>query len=502
MSSRRASARKEKRAAETRELETANFQARLGADLDAGRRPSAAAGVVAGSDTAPSDARVAGRPSLTFARAALPPTDASPGVFGGNFVSALLVLAVILVPLVQPIGPGQIAIGDLLNAVGISLFGLMLMMKRPRITLPLIMPVFVIAAASLIATLNAASPGQSLVTMAQDTYLYVWFVVMVNVFADQGDLRTVRWTWMVVSAVISLYGVYDLMHTYHYGFASLFGPKGERAAATFGNANFFADYLVVSFFVIASLGSETSWMIRVPALGAIVLGLMASKSLGGLMSLVGGLAVWFIVRSATRRVSLLSGLAVVCVFGGVALLGGWVVKEWGVGREGLQAITSQSVVGRLDKSSSSRIQIWTELRRRFEQRPLGIGPGNSSSIMLSVENRERRGGSIYGKEAHNDYVGYGVERGPFALLALLATIVLALMAVATGWSRTRDPSPVPGAWTAAMAAGLVASSIHSFTIEKLHFRHYWFFLALLFALSARMAVRPPSPAMAPRSRRR
>jgi O-antigen ligase len=231
-------------------------------------------------------------------------------------------------------------------------------------------------------------------------------------------------------------------------------------------------------------------MIRVPALGAILLGLMATKSLGGLLSLAGGLVTWLIVRAATRKVSLLSGLAVACVVGGVALLGGWMIQEWGIGREGLQVMTSQSVVGRLDKSTSSRIQIWTELRRRFEARPLGIGPGNSSSIMLSVSNRERRGGSVYGKEAHNDYVGYAVERGPFALLALLATIVLALRVVHQGWSRARDPSsPVAGAWAAALAAGLVGSSIHSFTIEKLHFRHYWFFLALLFALSARMQTR-------------
>ncbi len=503
MSARRVTARKEKRAAELRALETAEVRARLTADITAGRGAQAAdmaaAGYGAVAGGAERGATAGGRrvpPWARFARSAQAPVaDVGSGAFGGRLASAMLILAVILVPLVQPIGPGQIAVGDLLNVLGMALFGIVLLTRRPRITLPLIMPVFVIAFASLIATLNAAAPGQSLVTMAQDTYLYLWFVVLVNVFADHGDLRRVRWTWMVVSAAISLYGVYALMHTYHYGLGALFGAKGERAAGTFGNANFFADYLVISFFVIASLGSETSWMIRFPALGAILLGLMASKSLGGLLSLIGGLLVWFFARSATRRTSVLATVAVVSVLGGVALLGGWVVKEWGIGQKGLKVMTSQSVVGRLDKSSASRIQIWTELRNRFERRPLGIGPGNSSEIMLSVSNRERRGGSVQGKEAHNDYVGYAVERGPLALLALFAMIVISLQVLQQGWSRVRDrSSAVPGAWVAALAAGLIASSIHSFTIEKLHFRHFWFFLALLFALSARLKTRPPPAA--------
>ena len=416
--------------------------------------------------------------------------------------SGYLVVTTLLLPFVHPIGPGQVAVGDLLNLVAILAFGLLTLSRRPRLSLPFLIPALVIAGASLLATANCVSPDQSFVTLAQDAYLYLWFLMLVNVCAAQRDLRAVRVTWLWVSVAIALYGVFLLAHNYGYGLRELMSPKGVRAQATFGNANFFADYLVLSFFVIASLSSEVTWLVRLPALGAILLGLLASKSLGGMLSLLVGLGTWFAVRAVTRGASKLSLLAAALVVCGVGALGIWIVKEWDLGRQGLQVVTSQSVVGRLGKSSEGRLQIWGELGRRFEHSPLGIGPGNSSFIELEVANRERRGGSIYGKEAHNDYVGYAVERGPFALAALVAMIGLAFRRLATSESAIRSRrwrAGAAGAWTAALAAGLAASTVHSLTIEKLHFRHYWLFLGLLFALCAWMR-RDDSEAAPPRRR--
>jgi hypothetical protein len=44
----------------------------------------------------------------------------------------------------------------------------------------------------------------------------------------------------------------------------------------------------------------------------------------------------------------------------------------------------------------------------------------------------------------------------------------------------------------------VASSVHSLVIEKLHFRHFWFFLAILTTLcAAAPAAKEPASAPAP-----
>jgi hypothetical protein len=429
-------------------------------------------------------------PTLASPTVAARPRPAALG--GGRVWHLYLVLTAVLIPFVHPIGPGQLAIGDVFNFMAIGVFLLLVLARGRRLELPFLGPVFLIASASLIATTNAVAPSQSFLTMIQDTYLYLWFVMLVNVSSQQGEVRSLRVAWMVTAAAISLYGVYDLMHSYGYGFANLVSPKGERASATFGNANFFADYLVVSFFVITSLASEVSWVWRVPAMGAVLLGLVASKSLGGLLSLVVALGVGFLVRAITRRTSMLALWFSVCVLGGLAVLGVFVVREFDIGREELQVVTSQSMVGRLDKSSESRLKIWGELRNRFEQAPLGIGPGNSSFIQLAVANRERRGGSILGKEAHNDYVGYLVERGPIALIGLLLLIALSYRRIARSWSAISSVkwrAGTAGVWAASLAAGLTASTAHSFTIEKLHFRHFWLFLAILCALSARMERR-------------
>ncbi len=405
----------------------------------------------------------------------------------GRLWHLYLIATVVLIPFVASIGPGQLAIVDVLNVIALAAFAIMALARRPAITVPFLIPVFVISAASLLAITNASSPSQSLFTIAQDAYLFLWFVMLANVLGAHDDLRAVRITWMWVAATIAIYGVVALM-SHGYGFSDLFSPKGERAAATFGNANIYSDYLVLSFFVVASLSKEVPRLVRWPAIAAILLGIIASKSLGGMLSLVGGLGAWFIVRALTRRASKLTLIAAVLVVTGLGALGVWVVKGFGVGERGLDVAASQTVAGRFGKSSESRLRIWGQLRQRYEQSPLGIGPGNSKYLQLSIATRERAD-SYYGKEAHNDYLGYAVERGPFALIALLVLIWAAARRPWLAWSSapgSRWREGIAGTWTAALVAGIVASSIHSFTVEKLHFRHFWFFLALLCALSVRM----------------
>jgi O-antigen ligase len=214
--------------------------------------------------------------------------------------------------------------------------------------------------------------------------------------------------------------------------------------------------------------------------------------------LLAGLATWVLVRAIMRRSSPLTLTALVLFVLGSALLGWWIVEGWGVGKASLEAAQRQSIAGRLDKSTGSRLAIWKQLGRTYLQSPLGIGPGNSKFLRLSIATRERPE-SLYSKEAHNDYLGYAVERGPFALLALLALIGASIRRAWSAWSGVSDPRAraVAGTMAAAFMAGMVATSVHSFMIEKLHFRHFWFFLALLWALSEYLRREAAGAAPAP-----
>jgi O-antigen ligase len=167
---------------------------------------------------------------------------------------------------------------------------------------------------------------------------------------------------------------------------------------------------------------------------------------------------------------------------------------------------SRSVLGRAGHSSEGRVHIWQSLLRRYVEKPLGIGPGNSAELQLSAEERERPD-SMLSKEAHNDYLAYLIERGPLALLGLLILKLLALGKVVGWWRRRVSAGERSGGVLAAAAlAALMASSAHSITLETMHFRHEWLFLALVCSMDgmvfhARRAERHSRSAAAPAGRR-
>ena len=68
------------------------------------------------------------------------------------------------------------------------------------------------------------------------------------------------------------------------------------------------------------------------------------------------------------------------------------------------------------------------------------------------------------------------------LLGLLAALFAQVAVYWRASRRTSGGAPRRARlWTAAMLAVLAGSVVHSLVIEKLHFRHYWLFIALLCA---------------------
>jgi len=104
---------------------------------------------------------------------------------------------------------------------------------------------------------------------------------------------------------------------------------------------------------------------------------------------------------------------------------------------------------------------------------------------VAIGERERPG-SLRSKEAHSDYLAYALERGPFGLVGLLLWIGQGFAMVSgarrrlglrAGGSEKGD-----GLW-AAFLGPLAGTAVHSTVIEKLHFRHYWLFLAIACAMA-------------------
>jgi O-antigen ligase len=404
-----------------------------------------------------------------------------------------LLLTVALVPVTVLKGPAQTAVVDVLSLIALPLFAAWTLVRRRRLTVPFLVPAFVIALASLLAVTNSVSLSASAITLLQDGYLFVWFLVLVNLLRDQRDATSFRIAWVWVANAVALFGLAVVLTQGHQSLGSLIGPKGMRATGTFLDPNMFADYLVLSLFLVISLSEETGRLFRWGSGLLLITAILASKSNGGITSLAVGLAVWMVARAWTLRLSPAAFLGRSLIVASLALAGVWLVQGYGVGKAQIGQLTNESVLGRAGHSSEGRFQIWTALLRRYAEQPLGIGPGNSRHLQLTMQERERPD-SFLSKEAHNDYLGYLVERGPLALLALLALKLLAFGKVKTWWrGRLQQGLDSGGALAAAAMGAMAASLTHSFTLETLHFRHVWLFLALICALDG-MVLRPRNAA--------
>jgi len=403
-----------------------------------------------------------------------------------------LLFAMLLLPVLLPRSTQQFAWIDALNAVALVAFLLGGRPRGVRLNLPFLVPVAVISFGSLLAVTNASSLSESLWTLVQDGYLYLWFILLVAVLAESGRLLAVRKMWLVTSVAVAMLGLALVLLSGHGSLAGLLGPRGPRATSTFPNPNYLADYLVLSFFIVMSAASELRGRILWPASIAIVLGLVATKSNGGAIAFLAGLAVWIVLRAYSLRVRPLA-IAGVCTLAiAIGLLGWGLVSQVGVGTSLWNDLRQKSFAERMTSSSESRMKIWSQLKESYARSPLGIGPGNSRVRTVSVEQRARPG-VPKAKEAHSDYLGYAIERGPIALIGLLLLLGEAFGRAFIFLRNSVRGSAGPatgGAFAAAMIGGLVASSVHSLVIEKLHFRHFWAFLAILVVgtEAARLAV--------------
>jgi len=404
---------------------------------------------------------------------------------------AYVVLAVILAPLCVPAGPGQTALIDLVNLFAIAAFALFVVAPgRQPLRMPLFAPLALVAIGSLIACAWAPSLGLAALNLAQDAYLYAWFLVVVNLVRTRRDLRAARVAWVWIAVAVSLVAVGQLLLHTRGSLGTLFGSRGIRPAATMYNPNMLADYLMMSVFVAMSLAAEVRRVPLALATAVICFGLLVTKSNGGLIAFAAGAVVWCAVAVATgpsrRRGPILAAVALAASLAGVGV---WIGAEWGVAGNAISSLREHTFVGRMEHSSQSRMRIWDQLQQAYARSPLGIGPGNSGALTVGIANRERPD-SYRSKEAHSDYLGYAIERGPLAVVGLLWVMIALFGHVADYWRNARRQgrdSRRATLWTASMAAILAASAVHSLVIEKLHFRHYWLFFALVCASALTVA---------------
>ena len=395
-----------------------------------------------------------------------------------------LLALVFLIPVVVPSGPGRLAIVDGLIVLGLMAFAARIMGRREAVRVPYMAPSFMVALGSLVAMVGALNPGASVLAIVQDVYLFTWFLMLIHIMRGR-DLLPIQKAWMWSGNLIALYGVLVLIKQDHVAILDMVRPKGKRLDSTFYDPNMAGGYLVMCLFFTMSLAKKVSPLVRWGSMGLMLLGIVASKSNGAALSLVVGFAVWLLMRARTLRSHPLLVGAAGFLAATVALTAVWAIVGLGIGSAELDSFEENSFLARASHSSEGRFTIWKNLEDTYKKSPLGIGPGNSSSLTVSVAQRLRPG-SLQAKEAHNDYLAAAIERGPLGISGLLLLLAMAFGKLYAA-ARPKDPEtgePVKpddgfGRLVAAMGGALAAAAVHGLTIEILHFRHFWMLMAIV-----------------------
>ena len=118
-----------------------------------------------------------------------------------RIVSTLLMAFAILLPLQRSVGPANTILADL-AAVSLVLYAWPILWRtRKPVSFPLILPQWLILVAGLISMLVSLDRGRSLIALAGDLYLYVWFVTLCNVIEDEEIVSKVGKVWVVVACI-------------------------------------------------------------------------------------------------------------------------------------------------------------------------------------------------------------------------------------------------------------------------------------------------------------
>ncbi|HEX2981734.1 MAG TPA: hypothetical protein VHO48_15845, partial [Anaerolineaceae bacterium] len=199
----------------------------------------------------------------------------------------LIALARCLLPLEWWLLPFSLKPSDFGLILLVAYGCLLLLIYRQRVILPLWAPFWLILFASVLATLTGAMHADSLMAILQETYLYVWFVVLVNLLARFPSelFHALLKLWSVIAL---LEAVATLLGMLHIGPAMFYtNPNGniieaggdlDRAVGTFANANAAGAYLFISLFVLLA----ARWPRWFKIVGAcwLLAGMFATGSMG------------------------------------------------------------------------------------------------------------------------------------------------------------------------------------------------------------------------------
>jgi O-antigen ligase len=404
----------------------------------------------------------------------------------GRLVAAMLIGSVVAAPLLVPPFLSNAVPGDFINLAFICSCALLIWRLRIPMGVPLGLGYVLFLLGGLLALPSSANVPVSVVTIVQDVYLFLLFLTACNYLAEKpGRPTSLATVWVAVGLVV---GALTWLWTLGYPDAvpRLFGwptvSIDGRAQGTFRDPNLAANYLVVSLFILWAVPRPRSVRLKLLLSIPFLLGIVTTYSNTAIASLVAGslaaLGLSFVAGRRSRLPAAL-GLMAVALLLSVVLSGIYMQSSAVIVRSAGWTQTFSQSLGRVDEAAADRGQRWRQAIDLFgDQILLGVGPAGATEALKMI-------GVPLPGELHDDYLAGFVERG---VVGGLGVICLFLAAIIRTMRFALDRRLETGGWRpAALFGGVVATLVSALTLEVLHFRHLWLFLALVMAVALQRA---------------
>lgn len=401
-----------------------------------------------------------------------------------RLVVAIYVLGTVILSVEQFLKlPSNLSLVDFWSLLFLPICWWYLIRIRQPVRFPYVLGMWFILLGSFIGTFFSFDPLASIVFIAKEVYLYIWFVTLTAVFAslESSLLRRVLLVWTMVVVLHGVMLVAEFVSPNFYGFMiSILGSIGNvdsrflgRPAGLFENPVWAALFQVMGFvpLLLAGFRRELSLLLGL----ILLLSILATASLGALSALLGASVVAVIVLLLMGgHLKFLVWLATVLTLAAGLFL--FTLSQFPDVLARLEHLTTD----RAAHTAGERLGLWgSGSEILFSQKSiLGVGPNNYRDFL---EN----------KTLHNDFLEFGVERGVIGLLglALLAGEALnSAVKILLQQKKIGDAArPVGVIFLAMLVGAFLESNAH----QIFHFRTVWLGLALQEATLIRMML-PPS----------
>lgn len=267
--------------------------------------------------------------------------------------------------------------------------------------------ILLLSLAALLSVPLALNRAEAWATFVEFLKVILIFIVMVNVMRTERRLKTLMWLALAVGCVVSIGAVND----YRVGH---FAARGERIAGVIGgmflNSNDMALHLVIMTPIAIALFFSTRSLLMKAFYGAsvavMIAGNLVTFSRGGLLGLVGALAV-LLWKLGRRHRLLVFVLALSLMFSLIAFMPATMIERI------VTTFDPNSGTTAAGSTTSRTALLFRSLQVMIRHPLLGIGMGNFHSV------------SIREQVTHNSYTQVGAEIGIPAMVFYTLFIVAA-----------------------------------------------------------------------------